>query len=39
MLRIEISNKDLNNEKINKLASIVTAMTNSEEVEVVIIEE
>lgn len=39
MLRIEIINKDLNDEKINKLISIVTAMTNSEQVEVVILED
>ncbi|KYC49002.1 MAG: hypothetical protein AMQ74_01509 [Candidatus Methanofastidiosum methylothiophilum] len=39
MLRIEIINKDLNDEKINKLVSILTAMADSEDVEVVILEE
>ena len=39
MLRIEISNKELNDEKVNKLISIITAIANSETLEVVIIEE
>jgi hypothetical protein len=39
MLRIEISNKELNNEKANKLISIISAIANSEALEVVIIEE
>ena len=39
MVRIEISNKELNNEKANKLISIITAIANSETLEVVIIEE
>ncbi|KYC46097.1 MAG: hypothetical protein APG12_00427 [Candidatus Methanofastidiosum methylothiophilum] len=39
MLRIEILNKDLNDEKINKLLSIVTAISDSDQVGVVIIEE
>lgn len=39
MLKIEILNKDLNEEKINKLISIVSAMAKSESVEVVILEE
>jgi len=39
MLWIEISKKDLNNEKANKLISIITAIANSETLEVVIIEE
>lgn len=39
MLRIEILNKDLNDEKINKLVSIVSAMSNGDQVEVVFLEE
>jgi len=39
MLRIEIPNKDLNDEKVNKLISIITAIVNSETLEVVILEE
>jgi len=39
MLRIEISNKDMNDEKANKLISIISAIANSESLEVVIIEE
>ncbi len=39
MLRIEISKKDLNDEKANKLIFIVSAIANIDEVEVVIIEE
>ena len=39
MLRIEIPNKELNNEKDNKLISIISAIANSEALEVVIIEE
>jgi hypothetical protein len=39
MLRIEIPNKELNNEKANKLISIISAIANSEALEVVIIEE
>ena len=39
MLRIEIPNKDLNDEKVNKLISIITAIANSETLEVVLLEE
>ena len=39
MLRIEILNKDLNEEKINKLVSILTEMSNKDSLEVVILEE
>lgn len=39
MLRIEISNKDMNDEKANKLISIISAIASSETLEVVIIEE
>lgn len=39
MLRIEISNKDMNDEKANKLISIISAIANSETLEVVIVEE
>ena len=39
MLRIEIPNKDMNDEKANKLISIISAIANSETLEVVIIEE
>jgi len=39
MLRIEIPNKELNDEKVNKLISIITAIANSETLEVVLLEE
>lgn len=39
MLRIEILNKDLNEEKINKLVSILTEMSNNDSLEVVVLED
>jgi hypothetical protein len=39
MLRIEILNKDLNEEKINKLVSILTAMSNNDTLEVIVLED
>jgi hypothetical protein len=39
ILRIEILNKDLNEEKINKFVSILTEMSNNDTPEVVVLEE
>lgn len=39
MLRILIMDKDLDDEKVNKLISIITAVANSDDLEVVILEE